>query len=199
MTRTLNLSGPSRLLAVLGLLALPACDSPAITRTLPPGVEPVRHAREGEEAEALGETPADAAKQVAPKINLSIIPAEPTKPGETAEMANGIKYETLKPGTGKQAKAGQTVTVHYVGKLTDGTIFDSSRQRGEPFPFLIGAGEVIEGWERGIAGMKVGELRKLSIPPELAYKNVGKGPIPPDSTLLFEVELLGVEDSGNSK
>jgi FKBP-type peptidyl-prolyl cis-trans isomerase len=178
-----------------GLVALPACEPPAMTRTLPPGVEPVRQTSPDDAAEAIGEMSTTEAlqTQVKPKINLAIIPAEPTEPGKPAEMLNGLKYETLKPGSGEQVKAGQTAKVHYVGTLTDGTVFDSSRQRGEPFSFVIGAGEVIEGWERGIAGMKVGELRKLSIPPDLAYKSQGKGTIPPNSTLLFEVELLGVE------
>ncbi len=194
MTRTLKLSRPSKLLAALGLLAFSACDSPAMTRTLPPGVEPVRQVREGEEAEALGEMPAEAAKDATKKVNLVINPAPPTEPGKSAEMLNGLKYETLKPGSGPEVKAGQKAKVHYVGTLADGSVFDSSRSRGEPLTFTIGAGDVIEGWERGIAGMHIGELRKLTIPPSMAYKDQGKGPIPPHSTLVFEVELLGIQE-----
>ena len=104
-----------------------------------------------------------------------------------------LQIEDLKPGTGAEAKAGQTVTVHYVGTLTNGSKFDSSRDRGEGFSFRLGAGQVIKGWDQGVAGMKVGQLRKLTIPPDLAYGSRGFPPvIPPDSTLVFEVELLQV-------
>ncbi len=104
-----------------------------------------------------------------------------------------LQMETLKPGTGAEAKTGQRVTVHYVGTLTDGKKFDSSRDRGRGFTFTLGKGEVIKGWDQGVAGMKVGEVRKLTIPPDLAYGARGFPPvIPPNSTLVFEVELLGV-------
>ena len=100
--------------------------------------------------------------------------------------------EDEKIGTGNEAKSGDTVTVHYVGTLTDGTIFDASRKRGDTgFTFVLGAGEVIKGWDQGVAGMKVGGKRKLTIPSDLAYGNraVG-GVIPANATLIFEVELL---------
>src|SRR2546423_3347110 len=104
-----------------------------------------------------------------------------------------LKIEDLKVGTGTEAKSGKQVTVHYVGTLTNGTKFDSSRDRGEGFDFKLGAGQVIKGWDQGVAGMKVGGLRKLTIPPELAYGAGGYPPvIPPNSTLVFEVELLKV-------
>jgi FKBP-type peptidyl-prolyl cis-trans isomerase len=107
-------------------------------------------------------------------------------------MAN-LQIETLKPGTGAEATTGQRVTVHYVGTLTDGKKFDSSRDRGRGFQFTLGKGEVIKGWDQGVAGMKIGEVRKLTIPPELGYGARGFPPvIPPNSTLVFEVELLGV-------
>jgi FKBP-type peptidyl-prolyl cis-trans isomerase len=105
-----------------------------------------------------------------------------------------MQIEELKPGTGDEAKAGHSVTVHYVGTLTDGSKFDSSRDRGQGFTFKLGAGQVIRGWDQGVAGMKVGGVRKLTIPPELAYGTRGYPPvIPPNSTLVFEVELLGVK------
>ena len=109
-------------------------------------------------------------------------------------MAQDLVIEDLKEGAGAEATAGKTVTVHYVGTLTDGKKFDSSRDRGEGFDFKLGAGQVIKGWEQGVAGMKVGSMRKLTIPPELAYEARGFPPvIPPNSTLVFEVELLSMK------
>jgi len=102
-----------------------------------------------------------------------------------------MKIEDLVEGTGAEAKAGQTVSVHYVGTLTDGRKFDSSRDRGTPFKFPLGAGRVIQGWDRGVAGMKIGGQRRLTIPPELAYGARGFPPvIPANATLVFEIELL---------
>jgi FKBP-type peptidyl-prolyl cis-trans isomerase len=104
-----------------------------------------------------------------------------------------LGVETLKAGDGKEAKAGDRVTVHYVGTLTDGKKFDSSRDRGEGFRFTLGKGEVIRGWDQGVAGMRIGEVRKLTVPAELGYGARGfPGLIPPNSTLVFEVELLAV-------
>jgi FKBP-type peptidyl-prolyl cis-trans isomerase len=108
------------------------------------------------------------------------------------ETDSGLKYEILECGDGETAEKGDTVSVHYVGTLADGTKFDSSRDRGEPFTFPLGAGQVIQGWDEGVAGMKIGETRKLTIPPELGYGPSGTGPIPPNATLIFEVELLDI-------
>ena len=114
---------------------------------------------------------------------------------DTAAMTktpNGLQYQDVKVGQGAEAKRGSTAVVHYIGWLTDGKKFDSSRDRGQPFQFGLGAGQVIRGWDEGVAGMKVGGRRTLVIPPALGYGSRNVGPIPANSTLVFDVELLGV-------
>jgi len=110
-------------------------------------------------------------------------------------MADELQIETLTAGDGITAEAGKRVSVHYEGRLADGSVFDASRPRGQPFAFTIGAGQVIRGWEEGVDGMQVGESRRLTIPPELGYGAEGAGDvIPPNATLVFEVDLLSVSD-----
>ena len=110
------------------------------------------------------------------------------------KTASGLQYQDVVVGTGPEAKAGQTAVVHYTGWLTGGTKFDSSRDRGQPFSFPLGGGQVIAGWDEGVAGMKVGGRRKLVIPPDLGYGAMGSPPvIPASATLVFDVELIGVE------
>ena len=105
---------------------------------------------------------------------------------------SGLKYSIDRPGTGAQPQPGQIVSVHYTGWLTDGTKFDSSRDRGTPFEFPLGQGRVIRGWDEGVAAMKIGEKRTLVIPPDLGYGARGAGGvIPPNATLVFAVELIG--------
>jgi peptidylprolyl isomerase len=112
-----------------------------------------------------------------------------------AANATELKIEELKVGTGTEAVAGKVVTVNYTGWLTNGTKFDSSLDHGQPIKFLLGAGRVIPGWEKGLVGMKVGGKRKLTIPPQLGYGEQGAGNvIPPNATLIFEVELVGVDN-----
>jgi len=106
---------------------------------------------------------------------------------------NMLEIETIVEGSGVESKVGDSLTVHYTGMLEDGTKFDSSVDRGAPFNFILGIGQVIEGWEKGMEGMKVGEKRKLTIQPEYAYGERGvPGVIPPNATLIFEVELLEI-------
>lgn len=129
--------------------------------------------------------------------------ASPTKAASTTTgaihlknpttTASGLKYEDVVVGSGASPKAGQRVTVHYTGTFVSGQKFDSSRDRNEPFTFIIGNGNVIKGWDEGVMTMKVGGKRMLEIPPALGYGNRDYGPIPGGSTLLFEVELLGVQ------
>lgn len=120
--------------------------------------------------------------------------AETTPVAMAAANEDGLKIQDVTVGTGKTAQAGQRVTVNYQGTLMNGKQFDSSYDRQEPFTFRLGAGEVIEGWDKGIAGMKVGGKRLLVIPPEQAYGKEGYPPvIPQNATLKFEVELLNVQ------
>jgi FKBP-type peptidyl-prolyl cis-trans isomerase len=132
-------------------------------------------------------------KQAPPNPHGTAKPAEPAKPAE-APSNEKLEIKDLVVGKGAEAKAGDTVSVHYVGTLTDGKEFDASKKHGKPFDFELGAGRVIKGWDQGVAGMKVGGKRKLTVPPSLGYGARGFPPvIPPSSTLVFEVELLEVK------
>jgi FKBP-type peptidyl-prolyl cis-trans isomerase len=112
--------------------------------------------------------------------------------GPATTTGSGLKYLDEVVGTGESPAPGKTVIVHYTGRLENGTKFDSSVDRGQPFEFTIGVGQVIKGWDEGVMSMKVGGKRKLIVPPDLGYGARGAGPIPPNAILLFEVELLGV-------
>jgi len=114
--------------------------------------------------------------------------------GNVQVLSGGVRAEDLKVGDGALAETGTNVTVHYTGWLTDGTKFDSSVDRGDPFKFRLGAGQVIRGWDEGVKGMRVGGKRKLTIPPDMGYGATGaQGVIPPNATLVFDVELLDVK------
>jgi FKBP-type peptidyl-prolyl cis-trans isomerase len=120
--------------------------------------------------------------------------AQLSPPRRARYDARMLQIEDIQVGNGVEAKSGQKVDVHYTGWLTNGTKFDSSKDRGRPFSFTLGAKQVIAGWDQGVAGMKVGGKRKLTIPPELGYGARGAGGvIPPNATLVFEVELLDVK------
>ena len=115
------------------------------------------------------------------------------KDQEAVTTSSGLQYVDLVVGNGQKAKVGNTAIVHYTGWLKDGTKFDSSVDRGQPFSFMLGAGRVIKGWDEGVVGMNIGTKRKLIIPPHLGYGSRGAGRvIPPNATLVFEVELLGL-------
>jgi FKBP-type peptidyl-prolyl cis-trans isomerase len=121
-------------------------------------------------------------------------PAGPTKvTGDGVKTPSGLQYWDIKPGTGQEAKRGDHVKVHYTGWLTSGKKFDSS-VGGKPFDFRIGNGDVIKGWEEGVTGMKIGGKRQLKIPPDLAYGKDGyPGAIPPNATLIFDIQLIGIQ------
>ena len=149
---------------------------------------------------AIAEEKADTKGSTEPKI-LKAEPAQVApkgKPtlhmvGDTVVTTSGLKYIDIRPGTGGSPKVGQTVSVHYVGTLLNGQKVDSSRDRNTPLDFTIGSPNIIKGWNEGIPMMKIGGLRKLIIPPDLAYGDKGRSRVPPKATLVFEIELLSVK------
>lgn len=165
--------GGKRLLAIPPDLAFGADGAPPV---IPPNATLLF------EVEMLGVEPA---------------PVVPDKPAEVAAYtttASGLQYATVQPGDGGLAEAEDTVSVHYTGWLEDGTLFDSSLKRGAPFEFTLGTGDVIQGWDEGVAGMRVGEKRQLKIPGKLGYGAAGSPPrIPANATLIFDVELLEIK------
>lgn len=190
--------GYLRITGMLAGLALLGCDeAPDIQPLAPPGAVIPKNSPDADPAQALGEAAPTSNKPPAEKPKVtSTSTAPPTKKGEIKTTERGVKYETLKEGTGPELKSGQQAEIHYEGKLEDGEVFDASRKHIPPDPisFTIGTGAVIRGWDEAIPGMKVGEVRRLTIPSEMAYGRTGKPPhIPAGATLIFEVELVAIK------
>ncbi|MBS2036330.1 FKBP-type peptidyl-prolyl cis-trans isomerase [bacterium] len=183
-----------RILLSLTLLSLVGCTNPPAPSSTETGSS-VSVQTTGSPAAAPETATATPATPSASETPVAANSAGFEKPvGKVITTKSGLKYQLFKKGNGPQAKAGQMVSVHYTGRLTDGKKFDSSVDRGEPFEFALGQGQVIAGWDEGVAGMKVGEKRQLTIPANLGYGDRGAGAdIPPGATLVFDVELLGVK------
>jgi peptidylprolyl isomerase len=145
-------------------------------------------------AEPTQTTPAQATVADLPVPQESPSQMNPTNDADYITTASGLKYRDLQVGSGEEPLVGQMVVVHYTGTLTDGSKFDSSRDRNQPFSFPIGKGRVIKGWDEGVGSMKVGGRRELVIPADLGYGSKGAGGvIPPNATLIFDVELLRIQ------
>jgi FKBP-type peptidyl-prolyl cis-trans isomerase len=182
------------ILGGLLLAGLSGCGEPGeVIEIAPPGAAPQPTPAENDPAQAQGEMPS---VQVAKSKTVKpgdYKPALPTAKGETKRTKGGVKYETVKEGTGAEYKLGQRALMHYVGTLENGEVIDSTRTTNQPRTLQIGIDPLIRGWEEAIPGMKVGETRNMLIPAELAYGERGKLPtVPPGANLKFEIELLNI-------
>lgn len=177
--KRISLMWPASALLAAGLFAVGCKDTPGGAMGQAPA------------ATTPAPTPAAAAD---PKAAATAAPTTGTPGGAVHKLPSGLVYEDLVVGDGTMADPGLTAMVHYTGWLTDGTKFDSSFDRGKPLTFVLGQHQVIDGWEQGVKGMRVGGKRKLTVPPEMGYGAQGySGLIPPNATLVFEVQLLDVK------
>ena len=182
----------TRWLALATLVAVAGCQE-----SKSGGASPASSSGSGASTTTTGTTSGTTSSTSSGGMSAGATAEAPAAASQEVTTSSGLRYQDLVVGTGPEATAGRTVTVHYTGWLTNGTKVDSSVDRGRPYPFTLGAEEVIRGWDEGVAGMKVGGKRKLTIPPDLAYGPGGRPPvIPANSTLVFEVELLGVNRVG---
>ncbi len=181
----------SRWLALVTLLSVLGCQQNTKSTT----GENATAAPAAASATSDSNAPSNPSSSTSGSTSPPSAPASEPAPAAAQEvtMPNGLKVQDLVVGTGAVAEPGMTVSVHYTGWLTDGTKFDSSVDRGQPYQFTLGRGDVIRGWDEGVKGMRVGGKRKLTIPSDLGYGAQGRPPvIPPNATLVFDVELLGV-------
>ncbi len=179
----------------LTVTALLGCEDPGpIVPVAPPGANIPRESPDAEPAAAVGEMAAPALKDSSPAVStVEYTPAPPTKAGETKTTPHGIVYETIREVTGPELKPGQTIRVQYEGKLKTGEVFDTTKTRKQPKLFTLTAKDLIKGWIEGLPGMRVGEIRRMTVPPELGYGKEGQPPmIPPNAPLVFEVELIDI-------
>jgi peptidylprolyl isomerase len=194
---------PKALVIIVAALALAACDNAKNDQNASASASPTTTvnvaAASGAAATDTTSTNSTTTTTTTTTNGASAAPAGTTSISTDAKVTtkDGLKYTVLTQGAAnaKVAKSGDQVSVHYTGWLPNGKKFDSSRDHNQPFQFALGAGQVIKGWDEGVAGMKVGEKRKLVIPAELGYgeRGAGNGDIPPNSTLIFEVELLDIK------
>ena len=192
------MSKPSLALGAALALALMGCNQTSQQSGVTSGASTSGASASASNSAPSQNTSSDAATTTTATATVTTPPA--TTPGASStggtvhKLASGLQYEDLVVGNGKMAEPGMNVSVHYTGWLTNGSKFDSSLDRGEPFKFQLGAGAVIQGWDEGVKGMRIGGKRKLTIPPDLGYGSHGAGSvIPPNATLVFDVELLDVK------
>jgi FKBP-type peptidyl-prolyl cis-trans isomerase len=178
----------------LVLVALSGCGEPGeVIPVAPPGAAIQTTAPDNDPPQAQGEMAALPAAKSKPVQAANFKPALPTSKGETKTTKGGVKYETVKEGSGAEIKIGQWAMLHYVGTLENGEVIDNTRTTNRPRTVQLGVDSLIKGWDEAIPGMKVGELRKMLIPSALGYGEHGNSPaVPPDANLKFEVELLNI-------
>lgn len=195
LTRSLARAVGILALCCAGMLGGACSPPPGLIDAQPPGVDP-----RAKLARDYKESPASPSPEDTPELSAlgadtplpAVPPAPPTAKGEVGKTGSGTTYETVREGSGATAKSGQRVTLNYTGTFDDGRVFESTQGKS-PFSARLGSGQMIAGWEETIPGMRVGEVRRMTVPPAAGYGAPGKGTIPANATLHFEVELLEIE------